>query len=80
MGTLYKVLSRAIIDPSYREQLTKDPRGALKSAGIRMTKIEYSKMTDFMRHFDLARIKGDAELKQKLGDFEAGNYVSGVRG
>ncbi len=80
MGTLYKVLSKAIIDPSYRERLTKDPAAAVKSAGIRLTKIEFNQLASFIKQHDLSRIKGDAQLKQMLEDFDTTGPVSGVRG
>ncbi len=80
METTYQVLRRAIVDPSFRERLTKDPRRAMKSVRIRMTQDEFSKMTEFMRHVDLAQIKDDAELQQKLGQFKAGAGILGVRG
>ncbi len=80
MGILYKVLSKAIVDPSFRERLTKDPAAAAKSAGIRMTKIEFNQLASFIKQHDLSRIKGETHLKQMLDNFDTTGFVSGVRG
>lgn len=77
---IHKVLSRALTDPKFRTMLIKDPSTTVQRTGISLTKIELKQLTSFIGQHDLGGIKGDAQLKQMLENFDSAGYVSGVRG
>lgn len=80
MSKIERVLMKALRDPVFKAQLAKNPEAAVRSSRIRMTKVEMTRLTSFMKQHDLATIRGTKAFKQMFASYETSNCVAGVRG